>query len=122
TDYGEKIGAGLDQRPAILLSDAADRATWHDGRLRPIGQQLGAGAVFGTGLCHARKERSERDVVGAGFRGDNGAVPAVATGDSDNAVGTQKAARIVVGHVLLADMHAVAIELGRKVRPVVHDE
>ena len=43
-------------------------------------------------------------------------------GDADLAVGSDDAARLGVGHVVLADMHAVAIELHREVGPVVHEE
>src|SRR4029077_18454326 len=38
------------------------------------------------------------------------------------APGADDAARPGVGHVLLADMHAVAVELYREVGPVVHEE
>ena len=70
----------------------------------------------------AREEGAERDVVGAGLGGDEGAVAAVAAGHADDAVGAEPAARLGIGHVLLADMDAVAIELGGEVGPVVHDE
>ena len=43
-------------------------------------------------------------------------------GDADLAIRPDHAARLGVGHVVLADMHAVAIELHREVGPVVHDE
>ncbi len=75
-----------------------------------------------SGLGQARKERAERDVVGAGIGGDDRAIPTVAAGDPDDAVRAQQPARLGVRHVLLADMHPVAIELGGEVRAVVHDE
>src|SRR5439155_8578333 len=64
----------------------------------------------------------ERDVVGAGLGGNNRAMPAVAAGDPDDPVGPEEPARLVIRRVLLADMHAVAAELGGKVGAVVHDE
>src|ERR1700724_3728569 len=47
------------------------------------------------------------------------AVAAGTTGHPDDPVRTQEPARLGVGHVLLADMHAVAIELGSEVGAVV---
>jgi hypothetical protein len=47
---------------------------------------------------------------------------AVAAGDADNAVRPQQAARLLVGCVLLADMHAVAIKFGGEIGAIVHDE
>ncbi len=42
--------------------------------------------------------------------------------DADLALGPDDAARLGAGHVVLADMHAVAIELHREIGPVVHEE
>src|SRR5437588_3798213 len=75
-DDRKKIGAGLDEGPAILLGDAADCNAWDHCRLRPVAQQFGMGAVLGR-LGRARKERAERDIVGACFGGGQRAVPAV---------------------------------------------
>ncbi len=121
TDNGEEIGAGLDQRTAIFGGDAADRATRDDRRFAPVAQYFGVGAVLG-GLGAARKKRAERDIIGAGLGGGNGAVAARAAGHSDDAVGTEQAPRLGIGHVLFADMDAVAIELGGEVGAVVHDK
>src|SRR6266446_3976654 len=120
-DDSEKIGAGRDERPAILLGDAADRDARHHRRLRPVAQQFGVSAVLGR-LGGAREEGAEGDVIGAGLGGDQRAMPAVAAGHPDDAVGPEEAARLGVGHILFADMDAVAIELGGEVGPVVHDE
>src|SRR5438874_4763718 len=54
-DYGEKVGAGFDQGPAILLRDAADRAARNDRRFAPVAQQIGVGLVLG-GFGGTRKE------------------------------------------------------------------
>jgi len=43
-------------------------------------------------------------------------------GHTDLAVGPDDPARLGIGHVLLADMHAIAIELHGEVRPIVQDE
>jgi hypothetical protein len=43
-------------------------------------------------------------------------------GHADLPLGTDDAARLGVRHVVLADMHAVAVELYRQVGPVVHEE
>ena len=43
-------------------------------------------------------------------------------GHPDLTLGADDAARLGVGHVVLADMHAVAVELHREVGPVVHEE
>src|SRR5262249_53306390 len=75
-DHGEKISAGLDQRPAILLGDAADRTARHHCRLAPVLEQFRGRPVFGRGLCHAREESAKGDVVGARFRGSDGTVAA----------------------------------------------
>src|SRR5438132_7845186 len=121
-DDRKKIGAGLDERPTILLGDAADRDAGHHCRLRPVAQQFGPGAIFGARLGRAREKRAEGDVIGADLGGDQGAMTAVAAGHPDDAVGAEQAARLGIGHVFLADMDAVAIEFGGKVGPVVHDE
>ena len=82
-DDGEKIGAGLDERPAILLRDAVDRTTRHDRGLAPVADRLGIGVVLG-GLGRAREGGAEGYVVRTGFgRGDR-AVAAGATGHPDN--------------------------------------
>src|SRR5580704_3910364 len=120
-DDGKKIGARLDQRPAILLGNAADCNARHHRRLRPVAQHFGPGAMLGR-LCRAREEGAEGDIIGAGLGGDQRAVPAVAAGYPDDAVGPEEAARLGVGHILLADMDAVAIELGGEVGPIVHNE
>ena len=73
-------------------------------------------------LCRAREEGAERDIIGAHLGGDHRAVPAVAAGHPDDAVGSEEAARLGIGHILFADMDAVAIEFSGEVRPVVHDE
>ena len=64
----------------------------------------------------------DRKKIGAGLGGDQRAMPAVAAGYPDDAVGPEEPARLGVGHVLFADMDAVAIELGGEVGPVVYDE
>src|SRR5438270_2504004 len=79
-DDREKIGAGLDQRPAILLGDTADRGAGHHGRFRPVAQQFGPGAILGARLGRAWKKGAEGDVVGADLGGDQRPVPAVAAG------------------------------------------
>src|SRR3954453_16779836 len=84
-DDGEEIHPGLDQRSAIFLGDAADGDAGNHRGFRPVAQYLRAGAML-RGLCVARKEGAEGDVVGSGFGGDDGAVPAVAAGHPNNAV------------------------------------
>src|SRR4051794_38726755 len=113
-DDGEKIRAGLDQGRAIFLGDAANRDAGHDRRLRPVAQYLGAGAMLRR-LGAAREKRAEGDVVGADLGSDDGAVPAIAAGHPDDAVRAQKPARLVIWRILLADMHAIAIELGGEI-------
>ena len=56
-DDGEKIGAGFDERAAILLRDAADRAAGDDRRFAPIPDELGIGPVFGR-IRRARAPQS----------------------------------------------------------------
>src|SRR6516162_1143631 len=73
-DHGKEIGAGFNQRAAILLSDAADGATRHNRRLAPVAQQFSNRSVLGGGLGCARKEGAKGDVVGAGFGGDDSTV------------------------------------------------
>src|SRR5262249_34894488 len=110
-DDGEKIGAGFDKGPAILLRDAADRTALDNRRLTPVAQQFGVGVVLG-GLGHAWEEGAKGDVVGAGFGGGDRAVPAGAAGHADDAVGAQQAPGLGIGRVFLADMRAVAVEFG----------
>ena len=43
-------------------------------------------------------------------------------GDAHLPVGSDDPARLGIGHVVLADMHAVAVEFHRQVWPVVHDQ
>ena len=49
-------------------------------------------------------------------------MPAVAAGHADDAVRPEQTARLLIGRVLLADMHPVAVELGGEVGAIVHDE
>src|SRR5260221_4731056 len=120
-DDGEEVGAGLDQRAAIFLGDPADRDTGHDSHVGPVAQHIRVGAMLRR-LGAAGEKRAESDVIRAGFgRGDR-AMAAVAAGHANNPVGAEKTPRLRIGGVLLADMHAVAIELGGEVRAVVHDE
>jgi hypothetical protein len=49
-------------------------------------------------------------------------MPAVVAGDPHSCGPSDQPARFGVGRVLLAHVHAVAIELGRKVRTVVEDD
>ena len=74
------------------------------------------------GFGGAGEKGAERDIVGAGLGGGDRAIAAAAAGHPDDAVGPQEPARLGVGHVLLADMDAVAIELGGEIGTVVHDE
>src|SRR5713226_6666191 len=82
-DDGKKIGAGLDERSAIFLGDAADRDARHHRRLRPVAQQFGPGSMLGR-LGRAREEGAEGNVIGARLGGDQRAVPAVAAGHPDD--------------------------------------
>ena len=84
--------------------------------------RLGGGAVFRREFRPARKERTERDVIGSDLGRNQRAMTAVAAGHADNAVRPEQAARLLVGRVLLADMHPVAIEFGGEVGAIVHDE
>jgi len=65
---------------------------------------------------------AEGDVVRTGFGGGDGAVAAGTAGHPDYVVRAQEPPSLGVGHVLLADMHPVAIEFGGEVGAVVHDE
>ena len=118
-DDGEKIGPGLHERAAIFLGDAADRAARHHCRLGPIVQQLGRGAMLRARFGRAREKCAERDVIGAGFGGDERAVAARAASHADDAIGAQEPTRLGIGRVLLADVDAVAIELGGEVGAVL---
>jgi hypothetical protein len=75
-DDGAKIGDGFDQRPAILLCDAADCAARHDRRLAPVAQQFGVGPVLRRGFSHTRKESAKGDIIRTGVGGGDGAVAA----------------------------------------------
>src|SRR4051794_14773565 len=121
-DHRQKIGPSFDQWPAILRRYPANRTARDDRRFGPVAQQVRGRAVFRRELCDARKERAEGDIVGPGFRRDESAMAAVAAGHADNAVRSQQTTRLLIGGVLLADMHPVAIELGGKVGTIVHNE
>ena len=54
-DDGEKIGAGFDERPAILLRDAADRAARHDRRLAPVRAAVPGSLSRSSVWRHARE-------------------------------------------------------------------
>jgi hypothetical protein len=66
-DDREEIGAGLDERPAILPRDAADRAAGHHHRLAPVTQQFRVGAVLGRRLGRAREEGARGGIIDAGL-------------------------------------------------------
>ena len=76
----------------------------------------------GGGLGRAREEGAERDVVGAGVGGDDGAVAARTAGHPDDMVRAEEAPGLGVRRVFFTDMHPVAIQLGGEIGPVVHDE
>ena len=62
--------------------------------------------LFGRG----RKERAERDIVGARFGGLDREMARIVAGDADDASGPTARARLGIGRVVLADMHAVAAQ------------
>src|SRR6185312_7362105 len=118
--HRQEVRASVDKNWRVLDRDAANGHTWHHHHLAPPAQQLdvrlGLG-FFGLG----REEGAKGDIVGAGLARLHGQVPAVMTGDADDAAG-QQPPRLGVGGILLADMDAVAAQFGGKVGPVVQDE
>ncbi len=82
----------------------------------------GRRSILCRGLGHAREECAKGDIVGASLGGGDGAVAAGTAGHPDDTIWTQQPARLGVGHVLLTDMHPVALKLGGKIGAVVHDE
>ncbi len=82
----------------------------------------GSARIFRPAFGRAREKRAEGDVVGAGLGGGDRAVATGAAGHADDAVGPQQPPRLGIGHVLLADMDAVATEFGGEIGPVVHDK
>lgn len=70
----------------------------------------------------AREKCPERYIICPGLGCNQGSVPTIAAGHPDDAVGPEEASSLGIGHVVFADMHPVAIELRREIRPVVHDE
>src|SRR5260221_9374373 len=120
-DDGEEISAGGDERRAILRRDPADRDARHGHDLAPPGEQLEAWAIV-RGLRRRWEEGTEGDVIGARLGRVDGEVPAVMAGDADDAIGTEQAARLIIGSILLPDMDAVAARLGGEIGPVVEQE
>ena len=121
-DDGEEIGAGRAPAAAILRRDAADGDRWHRHHLAPPAHDLGVGLELAAALGRARIEAAEGDIIGAGLGRLDGEIAAAVAGDADDAVRTQKAPRLGIGRVFLADMDAVAAGREREVGPVVHDE
>ena len=76
-------------------------------------------------LCRlraAREKGPEGYIISPSLRRNQSAVPGIAAGHPDDPVRPEEPPRLGIGHVLFADMHPVAVQLSRQIRPVVHDE
>lgn len=118
---GEKIGAGVDQRPAVLDSDATDGNAWRRHDLAPPSEDGGIGAG-GRLLGRGRVERSECDIIGSSLGGFHGEVAGVVARHADNSILSDQAPGFPVRPILLTDVNAIAIQFVGKIGTIVQNK